>query len=148
MINGLYLWSAFLTSGHSKSFTILLNIHPFMHIFTHRRRRQPRKATVSSSGAVRVRCLGDTRLGGAGDRTNDLSPLPPYKWRLCVSWRVFCSPDALHDPQWQGAGLHALRPGAHHPSGVQLLHSEDPLWSPHHPWDDSLRQQVTTWLLS
>ena len=39
--------------------------HPFIHTFTHRRRRQPCKVTVSSSGAVRVRCLAqrhpDTR---------------------------------------------------------------------------------------
>ena len=38
---------------------------------THRRRSQPCKATASSSGAVRVRCLAqghlNTQLGGAGD---------------------------------------------------------------------------------
>ena len=44
------------------------NIHPFiMHTFTHRRRCQPRRATASWSGAVRVRCLAqghlDTQLG-------------------------------------------------------------------------------------
>ena len=35
----------------------LPDIHPFMHTFTHRQRCQPRRATASSSGAVRVRCL-------------------------------------------------------------------------------------------
>ena len=55
MVNGLRLYSAFLTSGHSKRCTILANIHPFMHTFTHRRRCQTRKATAGSTGAVRVR---------------------------------------------------------------------------------------------
>ena len=47
-----------------------------MHTFTHRRLSQPRAATASSSGAVRVRCLAqghlDSQLGAAGDRTNNL----------------------------------------------------------------------------
>ena len=71
-INELQLRSAFLTSGHSKRFTILSNIHPF----THRRRSQPSKATSSLAGAVRVRCLAqgqlDTRLGAASDQTSNL----------------------------------------------------------------------------
>ena len=75
-VNGLHLYSAFLTSGHSKHFTILPNIHPFIHTFTHRRRSQPRKTTASSSGAVRVRCLAqghlDTRLREVEDRTSNL----------------------------------------------------------------------------
>ena len=75
-------YSAFPTSGHSKCFTMLPNIHPF----THRRPSHPLKATASSSGAVRERCLAqshlDTRLGGAGDRTGNLQvtdsrALPP-----------------------------------------------------------------------
>ena len=33
--NGVHLYSSFLTSGHSKCFTILPNIHPFTHTFTH-----------------------------------------------------------------------------------------------------------------
>ena len=74
--DGLHLYSAILTSGHSKRCTILPHIHPFMHTFTHRRRCQPCKATASSSGAVRVRCLAqghlDNQLGGAGDRTSNL----------------------------------------------------------------------------
>ena len=36
----------------------IANIHAFMHPFSDRRRCQPCKATASSSGAVRVRCLG------------------------------------------------------------------------------------------
>ena len=39
------LLNTFLTSGHSKRFTILPNIHPFMHTFS-------LKATASSSGVV------------------------------------------------------------------------------------------------
>ena len=35
----------------------------FMHTFTHRRRSQPRKATASSSGAVRLRRLGSSTPG-------------------------------------------------------------------------------------
>ena len=72
MVNGLHLYSG----GHSKRFTISLNIHPSMHTFTHPRWCQPCKATASSPGAVRVRCLAeghlDTRLGGAGDRNSNL----------------------------------------------------------------------------
>ena len=41
--------------GHSKRFTVFPNIHPFIHTFTQRRRCQPRRATASRSGAVRVR---------------------------------------------------------------------------------------------
>ena len=76
MINELHLYSASLTSDHSKLFTMLPYIHPFTHTLTHRRRCQPRRATASSSGAVRVRRLAQghltTRLGGAWDRTSNL----------------------------------------------------------------------------
>ena len=69
MVNWLHFYSAFLNSGRSKRFTTLPNIHPFMHTFTDRRCR-PLKATASSSGTVRVRCLAqghlDTPLVGAG----------------------------------------------------------------------------------
>ena len=91
MVNGLHLYSAFLTSGHSKRFTILSNIHPFMHTFTHRQRRQPRKATASSSGAVKLRCLAQGHLdtlGGAGDRTSNLPvtnpPALPPELNVCI----------------------------------------------------------------
>ena len=39
----------FLTGVHSKQFTILLNIHPFIHTFTHQRQCQPRMSTASST---------------------------------------------------------------------------------------------------
>ena len=86
--NWLYFYSAFLTSGYSKRFTVVSNIHPSIHVFTHRRRYQPCKGTASSSGAVRGSCLAqghlDTRrLGGAGDRTSNLpvtsQPAPPHE---------------------------------------------------------------------
>ena len=54
-VNGLHLYTAFLTSGHSYPFTIPPNIHPFMQTFTKRRRSQPRRATAGRWGAVRVR---------------------------------------------------------------------------------------------
>ena len=79
-MNRLHGDSDFLTSGHSKHFTILPNIHPF----THRQRSQPRSETASSTGAVRLRCLAQGHLdtlGGAGDRTSNLpvtsQPAPP-----------------------------------------------------------------------
>ena len=86
MVNGLLSYGALLTSGHSKRFTILTNIHPFMHTFTRRRWRQRCQATASSSGAVRARRLAQghlhTRLGGVWERTSNLpvtsqATLPP-----------------------------------------------------------------------
>ena len=75
MLNGLHLYSAFLTSV-PQSLTIFPNIHLFMQRFTHRRLCQPRKVTASSSGAFRVKRLAqghlDTRIGEAGDRTVSL----------------------------------------------------------------------------
>ena len=82
------------------------SIHPFMHTFTHRRRCQPCKATASSSGAVRVRCLAqghlDTLLGGARDQTSNLPvtsqrALPPEPHAalvqgLCVRRLIGCCP--------------------------------------------------------
>ena len=49
IVNGLHLYSAFLTSGHSKPSIIL----PITHTFTHQRLCQLCKVTASSSGAVR-----------------------------------------------------------------------------------------------
>ena len=71
MVNGLHLCSACLNSSHSERFTILPHIHPFIDTCTHRRRCQTRKATASSSGAVRERCLAQGNLdtlGGARDQ--------------------------------------------------------------------------------
>ena len=97
MVNGLHFYSSFLTSGHSKLFTIshCNTIHPFMHTFTHRWRSQPCNATASSPGAVRVRCFAqghlNTRLGGAGDRPSNLPvtshpALPKAHAALYNSW--------------------------------------------------------------
>ena len=80
-----HLENAFLKSGHSKRFTLMPNIHPFMPTFTLRRRCEPRKRTASWSGAVRGRRLAqghlDAQLGGAGVRTSNLPvtsrPAPP-----------------------------------------------------------------------
>ena len=67
MVNGPHSYSALLTSGHSKHFTISPNIHPFMHTFTHRNRgSQPHRARASSSGTVRVRCLAQGHLDSPG----------------------------------------------------------------------------------
>ena len=66
------IYIALLSKALYSVFTVT-DIHPF----THRRLSQPRRATVSSSGAIRVRRLAqghhDTWLGGAGDRTSDLA---------------------------------------------------------------------------
>ena len=71
-----HVYCGFPTSSHSKRFTIVPSIHPFMLTFTHRRWCQQCRAAASSSGAVTVMCLAqghlDTQLGGAGDRTNNL----------------------------------------------------------------------------
>ena len=72
-LHGLQLFSAFLSSGRSKHFTILPNhrpfLHPFLHTFTHRRRSQPCKATANSSAAVKVRSLAQGLL----DTSNGLA---------------------------------------------------------------------------
>ena len=74
----------------NKRFTVLTDIHPFMHTFTHRRRSQPRRATASSSGATRVRRLAqgyhDTRLGGAGDRTSNLAVTSQPSSTVTMAW--------------------------------------------------------------
>ena len=61
IVNGLHLYSAFLTSGHLKCSSILLPIHPFMHTFTQRRWLP----TDRLSDAVRWRCLAQGRLDTA-----------------------------------------------------------------------------------
>ena len=57
-----------------------------MHTFRHRRRSQPLKAEASSSEAVMVSCLAqgqlDTQLGGAGDRTSNLTSQPALPLEL------------------------------------------------------------------
>ena len=78
MAFGLHLYSAFLTRGHSKCFTILPKSHPFIHTFIHRRQWQPCKVTSSSSAAVRVRGLaqGIPRYWEARNLTSDRFWLP------------------------------------------------------------------------
>ena len=79
MVNGLHLtWHICVTRGHPNLCTILPHNKPFIR----RQRCQPCKATASSSGAVKVRCLAqghlDNRLGGAGNELATLrSPANP-----------------------------------------------------------------------
>ena len=95
MINGLHLYSYFLTSGHSKRFTTMSNNHPYIHTFTHRLQSQPCKASASSSEAVRVQCLAQGHLDTRSRRGSNLpvasQPAPPephsllhilYLWSL------------------------------------------------------------------
>ena len=53
--------SSYIKRFYPKRFTVLADIHPFIHSFmhtsTHRRRSQPCRETASWSGAVRVRRL-------------------------------------------------------------------------------------------
>ena len=94
------------------------DLQRLIHTLTHRRRRQPRRATASWSGAVRVSCLAqghlETRLGGAGDRTSDLlvtsrHALPPEQSRPQVLLTVFY-PAMTTPGQWEvSPGSTALR---------------------------------------
>ena len=67
--------------GHLADAFIQSDLHRLMHTLTHRRQSQPCKATASSSGAVRVKCLAqghiNIQLGGAGDQTSNLSVADP-----------------------------------------------------------------------
>ena len=90
-VNGkLINYSAILTSGHSKRFIILPSIHPLMHTFTHRRRCQLCKATASSLGAVKVRCIAQGHLdtiarGSPGFELATLrSPVNPLYLLRCI----------------------------------------------------------------
>ena len=57
--------------GHLADAFIQSDLYRLIHTLTHQRQSQPCKATASSSGAVRVKCLAqghiNTQLGGAGD---------------------------------------------------------------------------------
>ena len=61
MVNGLHSYGTFfVSSGHPKRFTTSPHIHPF----THRRRRQPCRATPSwEQSGWGVRCIVFTRSG-------------------------------------------------------------------------------------
>ena len=83
-----------MTSGHPHTAT-----GSFIHTFTHRRRCQPRKATASPSGAVRVRRLAqghlDTRLGeepGIEPATLRLPADPLYLLSCCLPVVRMCRP--------------------------------------------------------
>ena len=64
-------------------------LEPFIHSFTHHRWSQPRRATASSSGAVKVRRLTQGHLDTrAGDRTQPTLPpelLPPVALIMLLS---------------------------------------------------------------
>ena len=63
-----------------------------MHTFTHRRRSQPRKATASSSGSARIRCLAQGHLdtlGGAGERTCGYQPARSTPWATVHTLTIF-----------------------------------------------------------
>ena len=93
-VNGLHLYSAFLTSGHSTCLTILPDAHPFMRSFTRRRWCQPSNATARSSRAVRVSCRAQGHLDI--DQISSLpaggqAALPPEPHASAValtSWRA------------------------------------------------------------
>ena len=98
------IWSS--THVHSGDFAdafIQSVLQPPLLSLTHRRWSQPRRATASSSAAVRGRRLAqghlNTQLGGAGDRTSDLPvtsqpALPPVQLPSHLSyftlfWNIF-----------------------------------------------------------
>ena len=58
--------------SHSKGFTILSNIHPFMHTFITSWQSQPCKASGAVSGRRLAQEHLNTQLGGAGDQTSNL----------------------------------------------------------------------------
>ena len=66
------------------SFTVLTDIHPFMHTFTHRRRSHPRRATCLAQGSREEPVIEPATL-----RLPDNSALPPeltlrVRVRACV----------------------------------------------------------------
>ena len=62
-------WTAFIKRFYPKHFTIVADIHPFVHTFTHRRWSQ----TVQGNGPARQEPSGlGSWLGGAGDQTSNL----------------------------------------------------------------------------
>ena len=102
MVKGLHFYRCFLTSGHSKHFSISPNIHPCVRTFTHRRRCQPYKATASLSGSVRVRRLAqghtDTPLGGLGIEAANFWLPANSPYLLSQMQPVLQSPPPLYYP--------------------------------------------------
>ena len=82
--NGLHLYHAFPTSGHSKRFKILLNIHPCIQCNAYictptavSTMQGDSHLIRSSLGQVTQKPL-DTRLGQAGDPTSNYQPNCSY----------------------------------------------------------------------
>ena len=91
---------------------------PFIHTFEHRRQDQPCKATASSPGAVRVRCLAQRQLNlqleGSRDQASNLpvtgQPLVLLSyyynystlalWPLAHAWAFIHSLCASHFLSW------------------------------------------------
>ena len=117
-----------------------------MHTFAHRRRSQPRKATISTSGAVRARRLAqghlDTQSGGAGDRKRNhpvtgQTALPPEPHASSVNMSItnYVVTQTQTNPQQPGLtaprkqsattpyleGAHESLVHAHHGAGVVEL---------------------------
>ena len=73
---GLERTGVFVTHTNSSDRTFLGQNRYYIYILGNGSQVNPRKATASSPGAVRVRRLAqghlNTQLGGAGDRTSDL----------------------------------------------------------------------------
>ena len=113
IIHRLHSHTAFLSSGHSKRFTTLPNIHPFIHTFTHRRWSQPRKATASSSGAVRASC---STLRETGGRTSNLP--------------ATSQPSLPPKPRAEAHRLTCLVPCSRAPAGVLTLKVHGVIVSP------------------
>ena len=106
------VYSACLTSGHSKYFTISPNIHPFMHTFTH-------SHSDGSSGAVRVRCLAQGHLdAGADNWTSNLTSrpaLPPGPHAAPRPSRLYtlsdCYADCMQNDQYMVSARWMKSPG-------------------------------------
>ena len=109
MGNGPRLYRAFLTNGHSKRFSILPNIHPTVHPFTHGRRFKPSKA----KGAM----LRDTSTLSEEDQgiklaTFRLPAKPLYLLSHMSPLKIIFLPMSLYPvpPGFRGPFLRLLRP--------------------------------------
>ena len=113
MVNGLHLYCAILTTGHSNCFRVSPHIHPFIHTSTHRRRSQPCKATASSSGqSGRVSCSGTPRH----QRPSGYHPTCPPPEPLAAHLRPPPAPRALcgrsPPPRCPGGAQGVTAPGS------------------------------------
>ena len=88
MVNGVHVQSAFLTSGHSKHFTVL----PKMHSFTHQRRCQPCKPARWEQSGRDVLLRDTSTFRRHGDRTGNFPltrqpTLPPEPHAAHKCWK-------------------------------------------------------------